>query len=65
MAFNIHEIFKALADCDIDYVVVGVPIPLASIPHLVEMKQAAGRPQDHEDIRALQQLAALGGGAGA
>lgn len=43
----------------------GVPIPVASIPHLVEMKQAAGRPQDHEDIRALQQLAALGGGAGA
>lgn len=43
----------------------GVPIPVASIPHLVAMKQAAGRLQDHEDIRALQEIVALGGGEGA
>lgn len=36
----------------------GVPIPVASIRHLLQLKQAAGRPQDIEDMEALRIIAA-------
>lgn len=39
----------------------GVPIPVASITHLIQMKQVADRPQDREDILALEDIAASGG----
>lgn len=35
----------------------GVPIPVASIRHLIAMKQAAGRRGDLDDIEALRQIA--------
>lgn len=50
--FNFGEMLAAAVVKDLD----GVPIPVASIPHLIRMKQDAGRPQDHEDIRALQEI---------
>ena len=34
----------------------GAAVRVASLEHLVEMKQAAGRPQDVEDVRALRRL---------
>lgn len=36
----------------------GVPIPVASIRHLIVMKETAGRPQDLDDIEALREIAA-------
>ena len=36
----------------------GVAIPVASIRHLIRLKQAAGRPLDLDDIQALQMIAA-------
>lgn len=39
----------------------GVPIPVASIAHLIRMKQAAGRPHDLDDIEALRTIAAESG----
>lgn len=36
----------------------GVPIPVVSIAHLIALKQAAGRPQDIDDIQALRAIAA-------
>ena len=36
----------------------GVAIPVASIRHLIRLKQAAGRPLDLDDIQALQVIAA-------
>lgn len=36
----------------------GVPIPVASIRHLILMKEAAGRRQDLDDIEALREIAA-------
>ena len=44
----------------------GVPIRVASIPHLIAMKQVAGRRHDLDDIEALRQIAesdSLPGGA--
>ena len=32
----------------------GTPVPVASREHLIEMKRAAGRPQDELDIEALE-----------
>ncbi len=34
----------------------GIAVPVASIDHLIEMKQAAGRPRDLEDIARLRQI---------
>ncbi|MDR7192925.1 hypothetical protein [Luteimonas terrae] len=34
----------------------GLPVRVASIPHLIEMKQRAGRPRDLEDIGKLRQI---------
>ena len=36
--------------------VQGVEVPVASIPDLIEMKKSAGRPQDLEDVRALEEI---------
>lgn len=36
----------------------GVPIRVASIPHLILLKEAAGRPLDIDDIEALRDIAA-------
>lgn len=36
----------------------GVSIPVASIRHLIRMKQTAGRRQDLDDIEALREIAA-------
>jgi hypothetical protein len=35
----------------------GVPIHVASIPHLIELKRVAGRRKDLDDIEALLQIA--------
>ena len=35
----------------------GVPIPVASIRHLIRLKQVAGRRQDIDDIDALREIA--------
>lgn len=35
----------------------GVPIRVASIPHIIAMKQVAGRRQYLDDIKALRQIA--------
>lgn len=40
-------------------------IPVASIRHLILLKQAAGRPLDLDDIEALRQIAAEAGEQGA
>lgn len=40
--------------------VAGVAVPVASIPHLIQMKRIAGRPQDLADIAALEALEADG-----
>lgn len=31
-------------------------VPVASIPHLIEMKRAVGRPQDRSDVARLEEL---------
>jgi predicted nucleotidyltransferase len=32
----------------------GVRVPVASIEHLIEMKQATGRPRDEDDVAKLR-----------
>ena len=34
----------------------GVPVQILSIPSLIKMKKASARPQDLEDVRALERL---------
>lgn len=36
--------------------IAGVPVPVASIEHLIQMKRAVGRPRDLEDVAALERL---------
>lgn len=36
--------------------VEGVPVPVASVSHLIAMKRAVGRPRDLEDVAALERL---------
>ena len=50
-------IAEMLAEASIKYL-DGVPIPVASLRHLIAMKQAAGRRHDLDDIEALRQIAA-------
>jgi hypothetical protein len=38
---------------------LGTPLRIASIPHLIQMKQHAGRPQDLADIEALRRIETL------
>lgn len=38
----------------------GLKVRVASIPHLIEMKQRSGRPRDLEDIGKLRQILAAG-----
>ncbi len=47
--------WQDLADGADDIDVAGVSVPVASIAHLIEMKAAAGRPQDLADIAALRE----------
>lgn len=49
-------IAELMADAVIKHV-DGVPIVVASIRHLVRMKEAAARPQDLDDIAALREIA--------
>lgn len=48
--------FDQLADGADTVELAGVQVPVASIAHLVELKRAAGRPRDLEDIDALLRL---------
>lgn len=47
-----EELFAAAELVTVDDVVVRV----ASVPHLIAMKEAAGRPQDVQDVAALRRL---------
>lgn len=44
--------------------VEGVPVRVAGVPHLIRMKEAAGRPQDLADVAALRALWETGGDDG-
>lgn len=48
--------FEALADEAVRRQVGGRAVPVAALRHLIEMKRAAGRPRDLEDVEALQRL---------
>lgn len=39
----------------------GTTVPVASIPHLIELKRRSGRPQDLADIVALERIAGQAG----
>jgi hypothetical protein len=50
-------ITEDLGDLEVDRVTVsGVRLRVVSIPSLITMKKRAGRPQDVEDVKALQAL---------
>lgn len=51
------QLLRDAVNKDID----GMPVPIASIEHLIEMKQSAGRPRDLDDIARLRQIRELGG----
>lgn len=48
--------FKDLLADSVSKDLDGVPVRIASISHLIEMKRRAGRPRDLEDIDKLQQI---------
>ncbi len=48
-ADTLDTIYKRVAS-------IGVPIPIASIDTLIDMKRLSDRPQDREDIKALEKL---------
>ncbi|KLJ01922.1 DUF6036 family nucleotidyltransferase [Luteimonas sp. FCS-9] len=47
-----EQLFQNAVTKEVD----GVPVRVASIPHLIEMKRRAGRARDIEDIDKLQQI---------
>ncbi len=49
--------FRAMLTEAVDKELDGVPIRIASIRHLIQLKQIAGRPQDLSDIEALRIVA--------
>lgn len=51
---DFHTMLSDAAIKDLD----GILIPVASIRHLIVLKQAAGRPRDMDDIEALREIAA-------
>lgn len=55
--------FDALVEQAVPTSVSGRSVPVAAKAHLIEMKRAAGRPRDLEDVRALEQLADQEGSA--
>jgi len=48
--------FAELADAAARVPLGSITVPIASIPHLMRMKRAAGRAQDLEDLRVLEEL---------
>ncbi|HRO62368.1 hypothetical protein [Thermomonas sp.] len=54
--------FRSLLAAAIDKDLDGVPVKVACIPHLIEMKQRAGRPRDLDDIAKLREIMAATGG---
>jgi len=54
--------FRSLLAAAIDKDLDGVPVKVACIPHLIEMKQRAGRPRDLDDIAKLREILAATGG---
>jgi len=51
--------FAELHRAAVQMPVLGVPIAVASLTHLIALKEAAGRPQDEVDVRHLRALDAL------
>lgn len=61
--FVSHPIdFRVLISAAVPTQVGGRTVPVASPHHLIEMKRAAGRPQDLADVAALQRLLERQGG---
>lgn len=54
--------FRSLLAAAIDKDLDGVSVKVACIPHLIEMKQRAGRPRDLDDIAKLREILAATGG---
>lgn len=50
--------FRSLLAAAIDKDLDGVPVKVACIPHLIEMKLRAGRPRDLDDIAKLREIMA-------
>ncbi len=63
---SFQEVIRALNEAKVAYILVGglaiaegIEAPVVTLGALLRMKQAAGRPQDLEDIRALTDLYGL------
>lgn len=48
--------YARLADDAVHAEVFGIPVMICSLPALLTMKRAAGRPKDLEDLEALKAL---------